>query len=109
MQFSLTPQADRASCLNDIHNREPSEVLVTNVVPEGTPGRQLLIRHLDGIAKQVWYADDSAAASSLERLRSWWDLLERIGTLYGYFLNISRTHVLRNMPMLQERFSMALE
>ena len=32
-------------------------------------GTQSLICRLDGIAKQVWYADDSAAGSSLERLR----------------------------------------
>ena len=32
-------------------------------------GTQPLIRRLDGIAKQIWYADDSAAGSSLERLR----------------------------------------
>ena len=34
-------------------------------------GTQPLICRLDGIAKQVWYADDSAAGSSLERLRRW--------------------------------------
>ena len=56
-------------------------------------GTQPLIRRLDGIAKQVWYADDSAAGSSLERLRQWWDLLEEIGPLYGYFPNSSKTHV----------------
>ena len=32
---------------------------------------QPLIRRLDGIAKQLWYADDSAAGSSLERLNSY--------------------------------------
>ena len=57
-------------------------------------GTQPLIRRLDGIAKQVWYADDSAAGSSLERLRRWWDLLVRIGPLYGYFPNGSKTYVL---------------
>ena len=55
---------------------------------------QPLIRKLDGIAMQVWYADDSAAGSSLERLRKWWDLLVEIGPLYGYFPNGSKTHVL---------------
>ena len=55
---------------------------------------QLLIRRLDGIAKQVWYADDSAAGSSLERLRRWWDLLKEIGPLYGYFPNGDKTHIL---------------
>ena len=34
-------------------------------------GTQPLIRKLDGIAKQVWYADDSVAVSSLERLKRW--------------------------------------
>ena len=34
-------------------------------------GTQPLICRLDGIAKQVWYADDSAACSNLERLRRW--------------------------------------
>ena len=32
-------------------------------------GTQSLIRTLDGIAKQVWYTDDSAAGSKLEQLR----------------------------------------
>ena len=41
-----------------------------------------LIHKLDGIAKQTWYTDDSAAASSLEQLRRWWDTLSEIGPLY---------------------------
>ena len=57
-------------------------------------GTKPLITRLDGIAKQVWYADDSAAGSTLERLRRWWDLLVEIGPLYGYFPNSSKTHVL---------------
>ena len=57
-------------------------------------GIQPLIRRLDGIAKQVWYADDSAAGSSIENLKRWWDLLVEIGPLYGYFPNGSKTHIL---------------
>ena len=57
-------------------------------------GTQPLIHRLDGIAKQVWYADDSAAGSRLETLRRWWDLLVEVGPLYGYFPNGSKTHVL---------------
>ena len=53
-----------------------------------------MIHHLDGIAKQTWHADDSAAASKLEQLRKWWDLLNKIGPLYGYFPNGSKTHIL---------------
>ena len=52
---------------------------------------QPLIHQLHGIAKQVWYADDSAAGSNLEELRRWWDMLEGIGPNYGYFPNGSKT------------------
>ena len=57
-------------------------------------GTQPLIQRLNGIAKQVWYADDSAAGSTLLNLRRWWDLLEEVGPLYGYFPNGSKTHIL---------------
>ena len=47
-------------------------------------GTQPLIHRLDGVAKQVWYANDSAAVgSSLERLRRWWDLLKKVGLFMG--------------------------
>ena len=49
-------------------------------------GTQPLIHKLDGIARQVWHADNSATGSTLEKLRKWWDLLVEIGPLYGYFL-----------------------
>ena len=57
-------------------------------------GTQPLIRKLDGISNQAWYADDSAAGSNLEGLRRWWDILKEIGPLYGYYPNGSKTHVL---------------
>ena len=57
-------------------------------------GTQPLIRKLDGTIKQVWYADDSAAGSTLQQLRRWWDLLNEIGPRYGYFPNGAKTHVL---------------
>ena len=57
-------------------------------------GTQPLIHRLNGIGKQVWYADDSAAGSSVDNLKIWWDLLEEIGPLYGYFPNGSKTHLL---------------
>ena len=53
-----------------------------------------LTHRLDGIAKQTLYADDSAATSSLEQLRRWWDTLNEIGPLYGYFPNDAKTHTL---------------
>ena len=65
-------------------------------------GTQPLIRRLDGIAKQVCYADDSAAGSSLKRLRRWWDLLKEIGPLYGYYPNGAKTHVLAKLEHTTE-------
>ena len=59
-----------------------------------TIATQPLIRRLDGNAKQVWYANDSAAGSSLGKLREWWSLLEELGPLYGYFTNGSEIHIL---------------
>lgn len=57
-------------------------------------GTQPLIRRLHGIANQVWYADDSAAGSSLVSIKEWWNIIEKFGPLYGYFPNGNNTHVL---------------
>ena len=57
-------------------------------------GTQPLIRKLNGITKQVWYADDSAAGSTLQQLRRWWDILNEIGLHYGNFLNGAKMLVL---------------
>ena len=40
---------------------------------------------------QSWFADDSAAASVLRRLRRWWDILASDGPAYGYFPNASKS------------------
>ena len=58
-----------------------------------TIGTQSLIHRLDNIAKQVWYADDSAAGSSLDRLKAWWNRLEEIGPQYGYFTKGFKTQI----------------
>ena len=50
-----------------------------------------LIRKLDGICKQIWYADDSAACGSIDRLRGWWNQLSAESPDFGYFPNPSKT------------------
>ena len=55
---------------------------------------QPLIYRLDGIARQVWYADDSAAGSTVESLKGWWDLMQEIGPIYGYYPNGAKTLLL---------------
>ena len=32
-----------------------------------------LIRSLDGLCKQIWYTDDSAATGTIEQLHAWWN------------------------------------
>ena len=51
-------------------------------------------------------ADDSAAGSSLERLKRWWDMLVEIGPLYGFFPNGSKTvfYQSHNTLKLQRRY-----
>ena len=46
-----------------------------------------LIQSLNKLSKwhQSWYADDSACAGKLQLVRNWFDLLLKIGPLYGYF------------------------
>ena len=43
------------------------------------------------LCKQLWYADDSAAAGLLQHLREWWDCLLDIGPGLGYFPNAKKT------------------
>ncbi len=40
-----------------------------------------IIRKLDGLCKQVWYADDSAAIGTSGQLHDWWNKLAAIGPL----------------------------
>ena len=52
-----------------------------------------LIRRLDGLCKQIWYADDSAAIGTVEQLHAWWNRLATEGQAFGYFPNPSKTWV----------------
>ncbi len=50
-----------------------------------------LIRKLDHLTKQVWFADDATAGGKLNQLRKWWDEIILCGPSYGYFANPSKT------------------
>ena len=43
------------------------------------------------LAHQVWLADDATAVGTIERLRSWWDLIVREGLKYGYYVNAGKS------------------
>ena len=64
-------------------------------------GTKPLIDRLNGISKQVWYADDSAAGSTVENIKRWWDELVEFGPLYGYYPNSSKTHILTKPDHVQ--------
>ena len=53
-----------------------------------------MITRLSNVVKQVWYADDVAAAGHLADLRTWWDMLCDIGPQFGYFVNSSKTFLI---------------
>ena len=57
---------------------------------------------------QAWYADDSTAASNLQRLRQWWAILVARGPAYGYYPNASKSVLLvkpRVLELAQELFA----
>ena len=52
-----------------------------------------LIQKLDGLATQVWFADDAAAARSLAHLLVWWKQLSCLIPGYGYYFNASKSRL----------------
>ena len=44
--------------------------------------------------KQSWYADDSSASGKLTSIKLWWDKLNELGPLYGYFPKSTKTILL---------------
>ena len=50
-----------------------------------------LIKELDHLTRQVWFAADASAGGKLAQLREWWDLVVTVGPGYGYFANPSMT------------------
>jgi len=47
-----------------------------------------LINKLEGLATQVWFADD---AGSLVDLLNWWKQLSTLGPGYGYYANAAKS------------------
>ena len=50
-----------------------------------------LICKINDLARQIWYADDAAAADKLTQLKEWWDEIVKVGPDYGYFVNPGKT------------------
>ena len=65
-----------------------------------------LIRRLDGLCKQIWYADDSAAIGTVEQLHAWWNRLAAEGPAFGYFPNPSKTWLVTKQRHFNEASNM---
>lgn len=44
-----------------------------------------LLKNLQPLCKQVWYADDATGCDSLEKMRAWFDAMLKESPKYGYF------------------------
>ena len=52
---------------------------------------------------QVWLADDATGAGKLQPLREWWDLIEREGKKFGYFVKPKKSWlILKDGSKLEE-------
>ena len=56
--------------------------------------------------KKAWYADDATGASTCDNLRLWWKELTRLGPLFGYHPNLSKTYLVV-MPEHKEKVPQA--
>ena len=52
--------------------------------------------------KQVWLADDAAAAGKIKDLHEWYLCLEQIGLQHGYYVNGSKSWLIVKSPELAE-------
>ena len=87
-QTPVRPPAVAKSFLQKVPQGDP--LAMTMYAFAVTP----IIRHLRSFCQtvqQVWYADDAAGAGSCDKLKKWWDELNRIGPLYGYYPYASKT------------------
>ena len=50
-----------------------------------------LILELENLTKQLWFADDAAAAGRLQAMKHWWDRLVERGPEYGYYVHPAKT------------------
>ena len=52
-------------------------------------------------APQAWYADDAVAAGSTVNIRCWWDIITKAGPMFGYYPNVSKTHLIVKQEYVQ--------
>ena len=67
-----------------------------------------LIRKLNHLAHQLWFADDAAAGGNLSSLLAWWEKLNDIGPAFGYYPNAEKSWLVvkdEHVKVAEELFS----
>ena len=67
-----------------------------------------LIRRLNHLARQLWFADDASAGGDLTDLMAWWKKLNQLGPAFGYYPNASKTWLVvkeEHLELAQELFA----
>ena len=59
-----------------------------------------IIRKLDSICEQIWFADDSAAIGKIAQLHAWWTKLIKVGPAFGYLPNPAKTWIVAKQDHL---------
>ena len=56
-----------------------------------------LIRKRPKCVNHIWYTDDASAGGKRDNLRSWWNKIQELGPVFGYFPNVQKAGcLLRN-------------
>ena len=61
-----------------------------------------LIRKLPRCVNHIWYADDASAGGKLDNLRSWWNKIQEVGPVFGYFPNAQKSWLLVKKEFLSD-------
>ena len=57
----------------------------------GTTPIIIILKKTVAEVSQVWLADDASGAGKLHALRKWWDLIQKEGIKYGYFVKPAKS------------------
>ena len=66
-----------------------------------------LIRKLNHLTPQLWFADDASAGGNLTDLLAWWNQLNELGPAFGYYPNPSKSRLVvkeQHFDLAQELF-----